>query len=299
MNETNKTELQPIAMVISSYVIWGLFPLYFYIIRAIPASEVMAHRVIGALLIVLVFDWLTKPSVRWFDLIRNRKQFLFCTLTALLLSINWLVTMWAVMNGHALEGSLGFFMNPLVNIFIGMIFFKESLSKAQLFALGMTLVAVIYLTVSTGKIPWVAIILSLSFALYGSLRKHKKLPPFAGLAVETIIATPVALAFLAYLYQWGEPKFATQGHTVATIGVLFSGFVTILPLILFLSALPKLKLSLVGFLQYITPTLNFILAITVLGEHIDSQKLYVFIMIWISLIIFMIAEFSQRQKRNS
>lgn len=277
-----------ILSAVSSYVIWGMFPLYFYLIKAIPASEVMAHRVVGALIIVLIYDFIKKPKVRWFDMAKDIKVLGFCLLTTFLLSVNWLVSMWAVMNGYALEASLGFFMNPLVSVFIGMLFFKEKPSTLQAIAIAIALVAVVYLTVAYNKIPIIPLVLSFSFALYGTLRKSKGLHPFAGLTVETIIATPFAIAYLVYIYMNGTMQFGRPDMIVANIGVVLSGLFTIVPLILFLSALPKIKLSTVGILQYITPTLHFILAVTILGESLSVNKLVAFIMIWISIFIFMI-----------
>lgn len=270
---------------VSSYVIWGLLPLFWHALKDVPAIEILAHRIVWALVVTFLLTLATGHFPALIAAGRNWRIFLTFTLSAALLTTNWFIYIWAVNAGYVVETSLGYFINPLVNVIFGVLFLRERLRAGQTVALTVALVGVIYLTVLYGALPWIALVLAVSFGCYGLIRKTATIGSLEGLTLETSIAAVPALAFLIFLETTGSASF---GHPVGLTTILLatSGLVTAIPLLLFASGARKITMILLGVLQYIAPTLQFILGITFFGEAVTPQRLVGFALIWLALVIY-------------
>lgn len=264
------------------FAFWGMFPIYFKLLQHVPALEVLAHRILGSAVLLLALilarrEWSTLRAE-----FRNRRRLGFYLLTALLISGNWLLYIWAVQQGRILEASLGYYINPLVNVLLGVLFLSERLNPRQLLAVLIATVGVLVLVIGHGVFPWISLTLAFSFGSYGLLRKKAGHPPTLGLCVETVLIAPVALLFLAA--QGGGALGAINGATDALL--LAAGPVTVFPLLMFLLATQRLRLSTVGLIQYLTPTLQFLLAVAVYREPFTAIHLIAFGCIWLALALY-------------
>jgi chloramphenicol-sensitive protein RarD len=270
----------------SAFSMWGLFPLYWKMLAGVPALEVVAHRTFWGL--VSVAAWVTVrrgwPAAR--AVVRNPRALLVLAGTALLIGVNWLIFIWAVINGHVVESSLGYFINPLVNVALGVIVLRERLSRAQVVAVALAGTGVAVLTVGYGRFPWIALALAVSFALYGLARKTVAADAVTGLLVETAILAPAALALLVSLAARGGGAFVRGGVT-PTVLLALGGAITALPLVLFAFGARRLPLSTVGFLQYISPTCQFLLAVFLYREPFTAAHAATFACIWAALALLM------------
>lgn len=268
-----------------AYLIWGLLPIFWKALHHVPALEIMAHRVVWALLaaLILLTAWRRWPAL-WAAL-RSRRTLLTYSATAVLLSGNWLLYIWAVNAGFVVETSLGYFINPLLSVLLGMLFLGERLRVGQAVAIGVAALGVIFLAVMYGSPPWIALGLGGSFAIYGLLRKVAALESLPGFALETLLMFPVAFGYLAFLGAGGG---GVLGHTdlATTLLLASSGIVTAVPLILFAAGARQINLTLVGILQYIAPSIQFTLGVTLFGEHLSPQRLIGFAIIWLALAIY-------------
>jgi chloramphenicol-sensitive protein RarD len=274
-----------IAAGLAAYGLWGAMPLYFAALRGVPADEILAQRIVwcglflGALLTI---------TGRWADLVRTcRSAVVLRTFlaTAVLLSINWLVYIHGVTSGQTVETSLGYFINPLLNVASGFAFFRERLRPLQLFALGLAAIGVLNLVIAAGHFPWIALTIATSFALYGLLRKTAKADALIGLSIETLILLPPAVAYAGFLWATGSLHLGTVDRTTDGL-LLASGIITAVPLLFFGVAAQNLRLSTLGFLQYVAPSAQFLLAITVLGESMSLVRWASFLCIWIALAVY-------------
>ena len=265
-----------------AYILWGLLPLFWKALQGVPALEILAHRVVWCLVVVLLL-LAAQRHWRWLSVIlRNGHIMLTFTASALLLTANWFVYIWAVNAGHIVEASLGYFINPLVNVVLGVLFLKERLRFWQGVAVAMALCGVLYLTLSYGVVPWIALTLAGSFGIYGLLRKTASLNSLEGLTLETLLLFLPALGYLLYLEWIGTAAF---GHTGALTAVLLvcSGVATALPLLLFAAAARRITLTSLGILQYIAPTLQFLLGVLVYHEPLSRARLIGFCLVWLAL----------------
>jgi chloramphenicol-sensitive protein RarD len=284
---------------IGAYTLWGLFPIYWKLLESVPAAEILAHRIVWslafvALLLVLQKDW------RWLkDVRHNRRTLLTYTLAAILLSINWFTYIWAVNAGYVVEASLGYFINPLVNFLLGVIFFKEKLRGGQVAAMVLAVLGVVYLTISFGALPWISLILAFSFGMYGLIKKTAPLESMHGFGLETAVLFLPALGFLLYRGATGVGAFMQNG-TAVTLLLFLAGPVTSIPLLLFGFAARRIPLSMLGFIQYIAPTLQFLLGVFVYHEPFPLSNLVGFSIIWLALLIYSIegVNFNRRQRTN-
>jgi len=268
-----------------AYLIWGFFPVYFKAFGSVPALQVVSHRIVWSLVFLLLLSF--RPG-RWDDIRRamtDRRSRLILVTTAILIATNWLVFIIAVGHGQVLQSSLGYFITPFVSVLLGLIFLKEQLRRLQLVSLLLAATGVITLTLRYGSIPWTALILAVTFGSYGLLRKVVKTDALAGLTVETIVLAPVACAFLVYAAWRGEGAFLAGGLKINLL-LVSAGVATSVPLLLFAAAARRLRLATIGFLQYITPTLHFLLAVAVYGEPFSSADLASFLCIWAGLICY-------------
>ena len=261
---------------------WGLFPVYFKLLQQVPPLEVVSHRILGSALVLLALTGLRGrwPALR--DEFRDRRRLHFYLLTTLLISANWLVYIWAVQQGRILDASLGYYINPLVNVLLGVLFLHERLNPRQWLAVALAGVGVLTLIIGHGVFPWIALTLAFSFGSYGMLRKRAGLNPTLGLTVETLLLAPVALLFLVTLGGGALGRIDRQIDLL----LLIAGPITVAPLLLFLEASQRLRLSTVGLIQYLTPTLQFLLAVIVYHEQLTGVHLAVFGCIWLALALY-------------
>jgi len=270
---------------ITAYLVWGFFPVFFKAIESVPPLQVVAHRIVWSLLFLLL---LSSSGGKWKDVkeaLKDRRSMLLLVSTAILIAVNWLVFIVAVVQGQVLQSSLGYFINPFVSVLLGMVFLKEQLSKLQLTSLFLAAGGVIILTISYGSIPLTALILALTFGSYGLLRKIVKTDALAGLTVETLLLAPAACAYLIVLGWKGEGAFL-QADIRTNLLLISSGVLTAIPLLLFAAATRRLRLATTGFLQYITPTMHFLLAVLVYNEHFTTLHLSGFMLIWSGLLCY-------------
>jgi len=274
-----------LAAAVGAFVIWGLFPLYLKPMAEVPALQIMAHRVVWCCL--LVFAWLAVRgelgAVR--TALADPASRLRLAASATLISINWLLYVWAVNNGHTVEASLGYFINPLLNVVLGVVILHERLNRAQWLAVGLAAIGVLYLTVATAHPPWIALALAASFGTYGLIRKVVKVESVPGLATETLLLAPLAVAFLA----WCEVRgVGALGHASAGVNALLvgSGLITALPLALFAYGARLIPYSTIGIVQYIGPTLQFLIGVFVFHEAFTAERAVGFVMIWSALAIY-------------
>lgn len=270
---------------IGSYILWGLFPIYWKLLEGVPAIEILANRMVWSFVFVAVvltlqkdWQWLKAAS-------HNRKTLLTYTLAAILLSINWFTYIWAVNAGYVVEASLGYFINPLVNILLGVIFLGERLRLGQVVAVILAGLGVVYLTVSYGSLPWISLILAFTFGMYGLIKKTARLESMHGFSLETMVLFVPALVYLCYREVSGIGALVHQG-TMVTVLLILAGPVTSIPLLLFGYSARRIPLSMLGFIQYIAPTLQFLLGVLVYSEPFPPTRLVGFSIIWTALLIY-------------
>ncbi|MGI8438379.1 MAG: EamA family transporter RarD [Chthoniobacterales bacterium] len=270
---------------IAAFVTWGLVPIYWKLLRFIPALEILAHRFVWTCVFMIVLlTW----RRRWPEVLaalRSPRTALFCAASGSAIAMNWFFFIWAVNAGHVLETSLGYFMTPLVNVLFGALFLREKLTRAQLASVLLATGAVAYLTFGFGRLPWVALILCFSFGLYGLLRKISGAGPIPGLFLETTVIVPFALGALIYFAKRGAPHFgvATPGLSLLLVS---TGIVTGVPLLWFAHAARHLRLTTLGFLQYLAPSGTFFLGIFAFHEPFRPAQMVTFALIWVALAIF-------------
>ncbi|OGB23794.1 MAG: transporter [Burkholderiales bacterium RIFCSPLOWO2_02_FULL_57_36] len=269
----------------SAYVIWGLFPLYFKAVQDIPASEILMHRIVWSLgFLAIVLAWRKQWS--WIGgLLRQPKVLAGFTASALLLSTNWFIYIWAVNNGRVVDASLGYFINPLVSVLLGSMLLHERLRPAQWTAVALAGAGVAWLTWQGGHLPWIGLALAISFGTYGLLRKTAALGALEGLSLETLILFPVAIGYLFMLTLDDRNAFAAASTSSRWL-LAAAGPLTAIPLLMFAAAARRIPLSLLGLLQYIAPTLQLLLGVWLYHEPFGGARLAGFAMIWAALVLY-------------
>ena len=275
---------QGIIYVILAYVSWGLLPLYWKHLDTIPAVEILAHRVAWSAALALALCLLVKRDYlrKYFS---DTKSLMKLAVTGMLVSINWGIYIYAVNSGHIVETSLGYFINPLVSVVLGMIFLGEKLNKTQLAAFLLAMLGVAYYTINYGYFPWVAIALALSFGVYGLLKKKMNYDSMSALAIETTLVAPIALGYLIFLASKGEASFMTQNFSIDILLVL-GGLVTALPLYWFSMAAVRIPLYSVGFFQYLSPSINLFIGVYIFHEVFSLSHAVSFSLIWAGLALY-------------
>lgn len=286
-----------IIFALTAYTIWGFAPLYFKLIDAIAPVQILVHRIIWSfvLMIVVILVWGGYGRIR--QVLRNPKQLLILTTTSLLVAANWLLFIWAVNNNHLLDASLGYFINPLVNVVLGLLFLSERLSKLQWFAVALAATGVAIQVISFGSIPLVSLALAGTFGVYGLLRKKVNLDAMTGLTIETAILIPPALLVLWFADGANASHLLTNGWYLNLL-LMAAGVVTTIPLLCFAAATVRIPLSTLGFFQYVGPSLMFIMAVAVFHEPFDMEKSVTFGFIWSALLVFS-ADIVQRRRRTT
>ncbi len=269
---------------ILAFTIWGLAPLYFKAIGAVPASEIVAHRVIWSVLFLAILLVLRRqlPALR--QAFGDRRLLGILFVTALLTGSNWLVFVWAVTHDRVLEGSLGYFINPLLSVLLGRLFLGERLRPWQKLAVAVAAIGVLWRVVAVGQVPMIALFLALTFGFYGLLRKRTAVDAVTGLFVETVLVLPIAAGWLLWRASTGEIFWGVDTGVEALLPL--AGILTATPLMLFAMGARRLPLATIGFLQYLAPSLNFLLAIFVFHEDFNVGRLLGFVIIWVALAIY-------------
>lgn len=269
----------------SAYVLWGLLPLFWKALQHVPALEILAHRMVWALLVVLLLLAFTR-NWNWLGaVLRSPRTLLTFLASALLLSVNWFVYIWGVNAGYVVETSLGYFINPLVNVLLGVLFLGERLRAWQAAAIAVATAGVLYLTFSYGSPPWIALTLAGSFGLYGLIRKTAALNSLEGLTLETLLLFPFAFGYLVFR-EWNGIGALGRVDALTTLLLVVSGVATAAPLLLFAAGARRITLTALGILQYIAPSLQFTIGVLVFNEPITTDRLIGFSLIWLALLIY-------------
>jgi chloramphenicol-sensitive protein RarD len=272
-------------LALAAFGFWGFAPIYFKALRHVAPLDILAHRVVWSVpfLAVLLSTAGTWSGVR--EATRSRRTLRTLAITSVLVAVNWLTFIYGVTRGHILDTSLGYYINPLVNVVLGMAFLRERLTRPQAIAVTLAACGTLWLTVSLGRFPWIALTVAVTFGVYGLLRKGVAIDSMGALFVETTLLFPVALAWLAHLAATGEGAFLTAG-TRTSILLACAGFVTAIPLIWFAGAARRLPYAWVGLCQYLAPSLTFLLGVFVYGERFTTAHAVAFACIWTALAIF-------------
>lgn len=294
----DRRSLQGVLYGLAAYVWWGLSPLYFKALTHVPPPEVLVHRILWSLLLLVVLLARRGELAAVWRAAHERRVLLILAATTLLVGLNWFIYIWAVANQRVLEASLGYFINPLVNVALGMLLLSERLRPLQWASLGLAGAGVALLAVRLGSLPLVSLVLAVSFSLYGLLRKVAPIGSMAGLAIETALLAPAAGVALTV---WAIDQRLVFGHGSRSGDLLLaaSGLVTALPLVWFANAARRLRYATLGFLQYAAPTLQFLLAVVVYGEPFNRTQLMSFSLIWCALGLFSIDVWRQSASRRS
>lgn len=278
---------------VSAYLIWGVLPVYWKSLAHVSSGEILMGRIVWAFILTLLLILLLKGGKDlWVDIKKlwhTQKSFWSLFGASLLISGNWFIYIWAVNEGFLVQTSLGYYMNPLVSVLLGIFFLKEKLSRSQKVAFLLAMIGVLILTVSYGKFPWIAFLLAVSFAVYGLVKKQVQLDALRGLTIETLFITPLALVFYMFLFVKGEAAFLHMNFKTDILLIL-TGAVTAIPLVLFAKGAQRMPLYMVGFLQYIAPTIMLFLGVVVYGETFGKVELSAFSFIWFALILFTVSK---------
>ena len=282
---------------IAAYGIWGLFPLYWKLLRDVPAPQLIGHRIGWSFILLIVIVAFTRQWTAFRAVAFQRRTLAIYTVSAVLISVNWLVYVWSVNAGFVVEASLGYFINPLLSVLLGVVFLRERLNGWQWLAVGLAALGVAVVAVGYGSFPWIALTLASSFGVYGLVKKTAPLNALHGLTLETGILFAPATFYLWSMDQVGQGAFL---HTGATSSLLMigAGLVTTIPLLLFSSAAQRIPLAMMGILQYITPTMLFLLGVFLYKEAFTLAQLIGFGLVWLALIIFSLKGFLARSAQQ-
>lgn len=283
--EQQQRTRQGILLAIGAYTMWGIAPIYFKSLSEVSPLEILSHRVVWSFFLLAFLLHLGRSWRNVRDTLTSKPKMTYLVATSLLVGANWLIFIWAVNANHMLDASLGYYINPLINVVLGMIFLGERLRKLQWFAVGLAAIGVLIQIVAFGSIPVVAIALAFSFGFYGLLRKKVSLEAQTGLFIETLVMLPAAAIYLLFIADSATSDLAANPMSLNLL-LIAAGIVTTLPLLCFTGAATRLKLSTLGFFQYIGPSLMFLLAVLIYGEAFTTDKAITFAFIWGALVIF-------------
>jgi chloramphenicol-sensitive protein RarD len=275
---------------LAAYALWGFFPIYWKLLHEVPALQVIGHRISWSFLLLIAVILLTKQWKEFRTAALVPKVIGIYTIAGVLLSINWLIYVWGVNSGFIVETSLGYFINPLITVLLGVVFLRERLRTMQWVAVGLATAGVIYLTVTYGRLPWIALSLAFSFGIYGFVKKLAPLGSLYGLTLETALVFPIALIYLAFVGFNGTGSFLREGFLTDTL-LIGTGVVTSIPLLMFASAARQIPLTMIGVLQYIAPTLQFMIGVFLYHEPFDQSRLIGFSLVWLALVIFWVENY--------
>jgi chloramphenicol-sensitive protein RarD len=280
---------------LAAWVMWGFFPLYWPLLEPADAVEILAHRIVWSMLVMLGVVLAVRKRASLRATLADRRTRWLLSVAAVLITINWGTYIYGVNSDHVVESSLGYFINPLVSVLLGVVVLGERLRRLQWVALGIAGVAVLALTVEYGRPPWIALILALSFGSYGLAKKKADAGAVESVVVETLVLSPAAVAFIVFLLVSGRSSFGAEGpvHAVLLAG---TGIVTVVPLLCFGGAATRIPLSTLGLMQYLTPTVQFILGLVVFNEPMPAMRWVGFALIWVALLVFTLSTLGNRHQ---
>ena len=286
-----------LATCFATYVIWGLLPIYWKMLGAVSSWEILAHRVVWSLVFMGAAVALTGRARRFVSdcrlLLRDRRKGALMLAAAVLIAANWLTFIWAVTNGHVIDAGIGYYINPLVNVALGIVFFREAVTVPRAVSVALAAAGIALLTWHVGALPWIAIALALTFGFYGAVKKKLLMDPFTTITLEAMMLTPAAAAFLFWL--GGQGAFGESARM--TLLLVATGAVTSVPLVLFSLSANALPLNVLGFIQYIAPTLTVLLGIFLYGEPFEAAQLAALAFIWAGIAVFTAAEVRARRAK--
>ena len=280
----------------AAYALWGLFPLYWPLLEPAGAVEILAHRIVWSALTMAVLVLVLRRTPAVVAALCDRRSLLLLTVAAVVISVNWTTYIYGVNNGRVVEAALGYFINPLVTVMMGVLVLGERLRRLQWIALGIASIAVVVLTIDYGRPPWVALVLAFSFGTYGLAKKQADVGPVESLTIETLVLAPIALSYVAWLVATGASSFGSHG---AGHSLLFTttGIVTAIPLILFGAAAIRVPLVALGLLQYLAPIIQFALGVLLFREDMPAGRWIGFGLVWVALVIFTIETINHRRRQ--
>jgi chloramphenicol-sensitive protein RarD len=279
----------------TAFFIWGLVPLYFALLRRVPALEIIAHRIVWSTVFLAGLLAVSGGFRRLGPVLARPRLLAMLGLTSALVAVNWVTFVWGVNAGRLLDTSLGYFITPQVNVLLGFLFLRERLRPVQWVGLLLAAAGVMNQIWLLGQLPWIALVLAVTFGSYGLFRKQIPVDPISGLLVETLLATPLAIAYLLHLQRAGTLQF---GHVGAQLDVLLLllGVVTAVPLLLFAAGAQRLRLMTIGFLQYLPPSMTFLLACFVFGERLEPARIFTFVLIWTGILLYAADNWRQHRR---
>lgn len=284
----NNEEQKGLLYALACYLMWGLFPLYWYPLThsAISADQLLAQRIVWSALFSVVVLMLFRQGHQLLEALHQRKLLLTFTASAFAISMNWLVYLWAITHNHVLDASLGYFISPLFSILLGRIFFNERLNRIQVLAIALAAVGVLWLAIPAGQIPWVALLLTFSFGIYGLLRKIAPLAALPGMALETLLMLPFAAAYLLWTAYSGHLVFSELPPLPLAI-LIGSGAATTIPLLLFASGARRISLTNLGMIQYVSPTCQFMLGLFLFDETFHFSRFIGYVWVWVGVAVYL------------
>ncbi|MEH6711070.1 MAG: EamA family transporter RarD [Paraglaciecola polaris] len=291
---SDKAVKSGVLFAIAAYTMWGIAPMYFKLLGQVPAMEILMHRIIWSVLVLVLLVVVTGKIDKVKQAILNPKVMQVLLISGVLLAANWFIFIWAINNNHLLDASLGYYINPLLNIFLGRLFLGERLRRLQKVAVGLALTGVLFFIVSYGQLPWVALALAVTFGIYGLLRKQVAVDSLPGLLVESCLLLPPAIVY--WIWFAGEYSNMLSNNSGLNIALICAGIVTTAPLLCFTAAAKRIMFSTLGFFQYIGPSIMFVLAAVVYDEPLDNSKIVMFAFVWLALGLFSFDSLRQYRK---
>lgn len=296
--DSNAEFKKGILFALGAHLLWGVLPIYWRLIGGISAFEILAYRIVLSMVFMILMVFILRKSQTFkhdlTHLFTKPIQLVAIIIAGYVITINWGTFIWAVSNGHVLQASLGYYINPLVSILLAFIFLKERFNKFESLAILFAAIGVLYMTIRVGEFPIISLMLAFSFGIYGLLKKLVQIEAISGITIECIVTAPAGLIYIIYLWQTSQTSVGTN---MDTFWLMFSGAVTAVPLILFSAGARRIPLSLTGFIQYVSPTLIFLLGIFVFKEQFDIHQFITFIFIWIGIALYSISQYV-KMKRN-
>ena len=290
----NQDTPKGLVLAVTAYVLWGFLPLYMKAVAFIPSAEIVAHRVIWSVPVAGLVLIVMRRTKDLRAALANPRMLGMALLTAALISVNWLIYVWAIANGNALDTALGYYINPLFSIALGSILLRESLTRTQLAAVGLAAAGVLVLIIEAGSVPWVALGLTVSWGFYAFFKRSLPIGPNQGFLLEVLILVPFALGYAAWLGVTGQGHFLAAPQTTGLL--LAAGVVTAVPLLFYANGAKLVRLSTMGILQYIAPTMIFLIAVFLFGEEIDRGRMLAFPLIWAALVVYSIPMIRQMRR---
>jgi len=284
-----------VSYTLGAFMLWGFLPLYWKALKQVSSPQILAHRILWAFVFVLVLVLIRR---RWHDIRRSmssKKNWITSSASAFFIGINWFLYVWAVNANHIVETSMGYFINPLISVLLGILFLKERLGFWQGVSVLLALSGVFYMTFMYGQFPWIAITLAVCFGTYGLLRKIAGVDSVTGLLVETALLSPIVVTYLVIQAVIGKSAFGTASVTIHFL-LIFSGVVTALPILWFAHGTRRIPLSMVGFIQYVAPSLQLVIAVMIFREPFTRTHLVSFSLIWVALLLFTLSHTSWMQR---